>query len=303
MPARLPRWLASQSMLKPSEDTIRSLVLHLLQWRFLRRDQLAQLLGMEDAAATTILDKLTSDGMVQCIAEVPASGVPCPVYALARRGADLAASILGIDRAGLSPAIRRNSTHLLFLEHKLRINDIRLAFVKTAQENSQHNIQAWRYEREVADRIQHPRRPGVWLPVRPDGYLVYQAAGRRMDAFVEADLGTVTNLRWRVRVEAYVAYRLSGAFRNRYGIPLFRVLTVTTTRRRLLNLVRATEKAGGRSMFWFTTWDDLTNHSALSSIWSVAGASGGSPMSGKRGSSSRSPPESADPACSPRGAE
>jgi hypothetical protein len=287
----------------PTEATIRALALLLHQWRFLRRDQLAQLLSMDGAEATVILDKLTTDGMVQCIAEVTASGVPQPVYALARRGADLAASILGIDRAGLSPAIRRSSTRLLFLEHKLRINDIRLAFAKAARENNQHSIQAWRYEREVADRIQHPRRPGVWLPVRPDGYLVYQADGRRMDAFVEADLGTVTNLRWRIRVEAYVAYRLSGAFRNRYGAPSFRVLTVTTTRRRLLNLVHATGKAGGRSMFWFATWDDLAAHSALSSMWFVAGTSRASPMSEKRGSSSRGPPASDDPACSPRGGD
>lgn len=290
-------------MLKPTEDTIRSLVLLLHDWRFLRRDQLVALLRIDDAEAMLTLDKLAADGVIQCITHVAASGVSQSVYALARRGADLVASVLGIDRAGLSPSAQRSSTRLLFLEHKLRINDIRLAFVKATRENNQHRILGWRYEREIADRIQHPRRPGVWLPVRPDGYLVYQAAGRRMDAFVEADLGTVTNLRWRVRVEAYVAYRLSGAFRNRYGVPLFRILTVTTTRRRLLNLVRATEKVGGRSMFWFTTWDDLAAHSPLSSIWFVAGSSGASPMSEKRGSSSRDPPASDDPACSPRGAE
>jgi len=290
-------------MLKPTEDTIRSLVLLLHDWRFLRRDQLVALLVMEDAEAMLTLDKLAADGVIQCIAHVAASGVSQPVYALARRGADLAASMLGIDRAGLSPAIQRSSTRLLFLEHKLRINDIRLAFVIAGRDRIQHTLLSWRYEREIADRIQHPRRPGVWLPVRPDGYLVYQAAGRRMDAFVEADLGTVTNLRWRIRVEAYVAYRLSGSFCNRYGVPSFRVLTVTTTRRRLLNLARATEKAGGRSMFWFATWDDLAAHSPLSSIWSVAGCSVASAMREKRGSSSRGPPGSSDPACTPRGAE
>jgi hypothetical protein len=278
-------------MATQTEDTIQSLALLLHDWRFLRRDQMSALLRLDDADVEQLLDQLIANGIIQRIPQVSVTGISQPTYALARRGANLVASALGIDRAGLGPSTRRSAVGPLFLEHTLSINDIRLAFHKAAQGNERHSLLAWRYEWEIADRIQDPRRPGVWLPVRPDGYLVYRTPTRQFHALIEADLGTVTNKRWAVRVQAYVAYRLSGTFRNHYGATSFRILTVTTTKRRLANLLRSTEKAGGQHLFWFTTWDDLATHSPFSSIWSVAGTStSSSPTSGKRGSSSRGLP-------------
>ena len=284
------------------DETRDSIPLLLYDWRLLRCDQLATLLRMDVPAGAAVLEQLESEGVIQRMAGVSAAGISQPVYTLGRRGAAAAACSLGIDRRGLAPAVRRFSSSLLFLEHKLRINDVRLAFVVAARQDGRHCVLAWRYEREITDRLPHPSQPGVLLPVRPDGYLAYQADARRIDAFVEADLGTVTNQRWRTRVEAFVAYRLSGAFRRRYGRPSFRVLAVTTTRRRLLNLVHATEKAGGRSMFWFTTWDDLATHSPLSPIWSVAGSAAASPSRGKRPSASAAVERGDSAVDTPRGA-
>jgi len=53
----------------------------------------------------------------------------------------------------------------------------------------------------------------------------------------------------------------------------FRVLTVTTTQKRLEHLRQATEAAGGQNRFWFTTFDQVTPETVLTApIWQVAGA-------------------------------
>jgi len=295
-----------------------ALLLH--NWRFLRQDQLVALLelGRDDHG---LLDELDAAGVARRFTN-PLSASGDSIYALGARGAAIVASALGVDRARLRASSQRTTVKPLFLDHLLHINDIRLAFhlASTHQPGGQFpagqagvhpagdcqaavRLVSWLYDRQAADRLPDPSRPGEWVAIRPDGYLVYHTPGRQLHAFVEADLGTVANKRWAARVQAYVMYRLSGAFRRRFGTSSFRVLTVTTTPRRLSNLLRTTEKAGGKSLFWFTTWADLRAHSPLSAIWSVAGSgaacsatgSSGAPSSptvnnGKRGSMSRGPP-------------
>lgn len=303
---RLPAgWPPAYRMDKKSFDDISQSVAVLLHnWRFLRQDQIVALLELNHDVQT-ILDNLVAADIVRRFNN-PLSASPTEsIYALGKRGAALAASTLGSDRAHLLRSAQRSAVKPLFLDHLLHINDIRLAFHLSASGQPGHNLAVWLDDRQVADRLPDAGQPGGWLPVRPDGYLVYQTPARQLHAFVESDLGTVTNKRWAVRVQAYVGYRLCGAFRQRYGISSFRVLMVTTTARRLNNLLRTTEKAGGKSLFWFTTWTDLAAYSPLSAIWSVAGggasaidASSGasSPASSreKRGNTSRGPPGGED---------
>jgi len=73
---------------------------------------------------------------------------------------------------------------------------------------------------------------------------------------------------WARKVKTYLAYRLSGKFATRYGADQFRVLTVTTSEARLKNLVQATEAAGGRMMFYFSTFDRLGEGNVLTDeVW------------------------------------
>jgi len=271
----------------PQDDKLAlRLALLLADWRFLRREQIALLLHIEGADLDRLLATLAEGEIIQAVA--PAYHRPeQTVYALGRGGAALVAAQLGSDRAGLVRRPRRSGVGLLFLEHLLAINDVRLAFLRAAECHQGHRLLTWRQGGDIADRVPSPGRPGVWLPVRPDGYLAYQAATRRVDAFVEADLGTVTNKRWASRIQAYVAYRLSGRFPARYGVLSFRVLTVTTTERRLANLWHTTQKAGGRGLFWFTTFAELGRHSPLAPIWSVAGAGTAGSLSAASPSSSK----------------
>jgi hypothetical protein len=243
----------------------------LADWRFLRRDQVAWLLPGAAVPLDPLLADLVGEEVLH-LEHAPQGPDTQAVYGLGRAGAALAASHLGIDRAGLTKLRRRSVVGPLFLRHSLAVNDVRLCFLRSAQAHPVHSLTTWRYDLALPDRVPWPGRPGAWLPVRPDGYLTYRTPDHRLDAFVEADLGTVTNRRWALRTQAYIAYRFSGRFHARYGVPSFRVLTVTTTRRRMANLLATTRRAGGRALFWFTTFDLLTSQLPLSPIWSAAGA-------------------------------
>jgi len=55
------------------------------------------------------------------------------------------------------------------------------------------------------------------------------------------------------KMAAFVAYHRQGAHASRYGITNFRVITVTPTKQRALNLCRKLQEAGIDSgRFWFT---------------------------------------------------
>jgi hypothetical protein len=62
----------------------------------------------------------------------------------------------------------------------------------------------------------------------------------------------------------------SGISEVKFGTRNFRVLTVTSGKRRLNNLMKMTKDAGGNRRFWFTTFDQIDAESILSSpIWNV----------------------------------
>ena len=75
----------------------------------------------------------------------------------------------------------------------------------------------------------------------------------------------------RPRIRAYLAYVNAGKYQVRYQTRSLRILTVTTTPERLENLRKTTLKAGGGDLFWFTTLDQVSDTTILSSpIWRLA---------------------------------
>ncbi len=103
----------------------------------------------------------------------------------------------------------------------------------------------------------------------PDGYFLLHLGDRRALLFLESDRATVSNKR-RTGVLASKAYTESGKYQQRYRTISLRILTVTTTPKRLSNRKKTTEHAGGGKVFWFTTIDKVTQHAVLNSaIWSV----------------------------------
>jgi len=61
------------------------------------------------------------------------------------------------------------------------------------------------------------------------------------------------------KMEAFVAYHRQGKHTARYGIGNFRVITVTPTRQRALNLCQKLRKVGlGYKRFWFTDLESVS---------------------------------------------
>ena len=94
---------------------------------------------------------------------------------------------------------------------------------------------------------------------------------KRAHFFLEVDRATQPHRRWMQRVRAYMSYVQSGKYSERFGTHSLRVLTVTTGPRRLTNLKRTTEEAGGGPMFWFTPLAQSQPRAILSlPMWQVA---------------------------------
>ncbi len=215
------------------------------------------------------------------------------IYFLDRKGAQLLAECLEIEQSELDWHSKSNAAGArhLFLDHLLRTNDIRIALTMAA-EHENILLERWLDDKTLKsrqmkdyvtigandDRIKERQR----IAIIPDGYFHLKIAERSYHHFLETDLRTVTGLStksanrdWSKKIQAYLSYHSSGLFQARYNTNSFRVLTVTTGEKRLANLKRITEEAGGKSRFWFTTFDQLTQASVLSQpIWQIAGRVG-----------------------------
>jgi hypothetical protein len=212
------------------------------------------------------------------------------VYFLDRKGALLLAECLGVDPSELDWHPKNNAAGAghLFIDHLLKTNDIRIA-VALATEQEHANLECWLDDKTLKSRqvkeyvkIKDAAGDERRVAVIPDGYFHLQIGKYQHHHFLEADLRTVTGFSsksgrrdWAKKIRTYLAYHESGQFQERYQAQSFRVLTVTTGERRLENLKRITEEAGGKSRFWFTTFDRIAPGTVLSQpIWQVAGREG-----------------------------
>ena len=209
------------------------------------------------------------------------------VYFLDRKGAKLLAECLHVAPGDLDWRSKDNAAGAkhLFIDHLLKTNDIRIAMTLAAQQ--QHvTLERWLDDktlksRQMKEYVMLPNNKGEEQKVAiiPDGYVHLDTARGPRHHFLEADLRTMVGLSsksgrrdWARKIRAYLAYKDSGLFAERYGAHSFRVLTVTTGQRRLENLKRITEESGGHARFWFTTFDQLTPETVLlAPIWQIAG--------------------------------
>lgn len=206
-----------------------------------------------------------------------------PVYRLAAKGAEVVAKDLGFEKKELSywerwddREHRTTEVTTLFLKYTLRVNDLRVAVTLEAREKG-YRVEKWFDEaqlksEEVKDYVEVSDGSGArTVGVVPDGYFILNSGDRRHHFFVELDRATMTNPRWAVRVNAYLQYVYSGKYSERYQTNSLRILTVTTTEKRLLNLTETTRKEGGGEVFWFTTLDQVSPSSVFfRPIWRLA---------------------------------
>lgn len=260
----------------------RQVIQTVYEYRFLRRDQIQALFFSSQNTANRRLQYLFHHGFLKrYLPPVQlGEGRPQAIYSLDERGADQVAIEEGIDRAEVRWRKKDNQAQFFFLDHTLRINDFRIAITMAAKKLG-HQVTKWCDEREIkllGERVPILQKRKGYLPVAPDAFFIYDFGHRQAGFFLEVDMGTMTNKRFKDKVRAYIAYKTEGYYKEKFGTSSLRVLTIVPSYRRLKNLKRATEQAKGRNLFWFTTFTDLSSEKILEPVWSVAGQEGTSSL-------------------------
>ena len=201
-------------------------------------------------------------------------------YALDRRGADLIASMQDVDRATVGWRPKDNRFGPTFLDHLININSVRVVTQLLRCSDAFSRVE-WIDELVLKsgayqDKMPTYRRSGTPTRIFPDGFCAIWTLERQQPAsfFLEVDQGTMQNALWANKIEAYRTFRDSGLSYRHFATKHFRVLAVVNSERRLQNLKRTTEKAGGIPFVWFTTIDQIDiwkPDNFLAEIWHVAG--------------------------------
>lgn len=201
------------------------------------------------------------------------------VYALGEAGVNFVAAESGINRSQVGWKPKANHLGAMFLDHTLAINDFRIVVNLLAQ-NGVWKVNKWSDESifrttEDKDQVPFQIKRGQAVRAYPDGYFALEFPNtiHQPHFFLEVDRGTMSNTRWQDKIKAYTQFRASGRSQKYYGTQNFRVLTVTTSWRRLDNLRAATEEVGGSPHFWFTTQahiDIWHPEKLLEPVWAIA---------------------------------
>lgn len=246
-----------------------AIILSVYENRFLKRDQIQRLhfAGASRIACNMRIKKLYEHKFLDRLVKPVAVGTHQLVYALDKRGADVTAAALKIDRRKVRWNRANNRVEFLFLEHTLGVSEIRVCLDVALAGRREELLFYQRGDKSHLRRISMTGSKKKYFVVAPDAFFGIQTGRGKCIFFVEVDLGTETLSRFAEKVTAYKRYWKSGQYKEEYGFNNFRVLTVCESERRLANLIQATGKVGGRQMFLFTTFSAIQQNSPLGSVW------------------------------------
>jgi len=245
------------------------IIMSVYENRFLKRDQIQRLHfpNASRIACTLRIKKLYEHKFLDRFEKPVVRGSHQLIYALDKRGADVVAASLEIDRQKVRWNRANNRVEFLFLEHTLSISEFRVCLDIALAGRPEELIFWQRGDKTHLRRISVTGAKKKYFVVAPDAFFGIQSGRGKHIFFLEVDMGTETLSRFAEKVVAYKRYWKSGQYKEEYGFNHFRVLTVAESERRLANLIQATGKAGGRQMFLFTTFSAIQSHSPLGSVW------------------------------------
>lgn len=222
------------------------------------------------------------------------------IYGTTWKGAQAAAEHYQCDPADLGwnahdKAITWTNENL---HHLIMENQIHLIF-SHACELSGIELREWKPDRVLLRELKGkkvkyagPLEGAYEKVIIPDGYYILAKpishngrTGVELHRFfVEIDMGTQTlkqrqqtikqpQRTWEHKVKAYLEFlKDNGVCQEMFGTNKVRVLLLTTSEQRMFDLKKVVEDAGGNAMFWLSTFDALTPHTALREpIFHVAG--------------------------------
>ena len=273
---RLPRYKKAKTP-PPMRLTDRDkrIIEAVYQLRFLTRDQIKKL-EFEEGSMTACqrrLSLLFHNGYLSAIQKpIPIGyGSSKRVYCLSKKGADLISHLYGEKEAReINWNKKRNQVENFFIEHTLAINNVRIAFLKAVLETEDYDL-FWFNEKEVKawkEKIDDPENSGKTIAITPDAFLYLLGQEKKAYYFLEVDRATESNRRWQDKIRGYVEYVKSGKYQARFKTSALRVLTITTSKERMANLIKTTQSVENAYFFLFATFDQIKERNIVfDPIW------------------------------------
>jgi len=185
------------------------------------------------------------------------------IYTLGRKGAKF-----------LFPSERttkwRKKLKSAFLWHSLMISNFRVILNSALEKERKSRLVNWQ-EENITDSVY---LEGERLPIAPDGFFTIEDKDDLLHFFLEADRSTMEGKRFLSKMRAYWQWWLEEGHKKKFNISVFRVLTVTISKKRKENLRKITKQADdgqqGSEMFLFACQKDYNlkkPESILKQIW------------------------------------
>ncbi len=236
------------------QDRDRHLLRELAVMRVIDREQAKVVAGFGSTTrANARLLALTNAGFLRRYFLGTVGGARKSLYLMSEKAAEL----VGVPYRGP----RRVSSQILaadfFAMHQMEINDVYCSVKYRPAADGRARLTRW-------ESFYEPIAPGAALI--PDGYAEIATRERIIAAFLEVDRGNESRSVWRRKVDAYLAYALSGNFPQRFGQERFRVMVVANSESRVASLRRTTARVTER-IFWFAARHALRQDGFWAAIW------------------------------------
>lgn len=286
---RLPRYKRSKNppLVQVQDRDMAILMAVGCEYRYLTTRQIHLLFFGGSMSQTRLrLTKLYHNGYLDRVHRPVTEGSGEAIYCLDRRGANVLASNLDVDRDRMFWQGKRKTLSQNSLEHALRVNDFRVAMKVACDLIGRAKFSSgWVDEQLLRDLDQKVKLPSqsdpdqyIECPLVADGFFGLEFQNGAVKFFMlELDLGTESNRRFGLKAKAYREYLRSGKYQEVFESDDFRVLVITPSSRRTENLMRTAREAGDKAMFWFTDMTQYTQEynlrpeKLMDKIWRVPG--------------------------------
>jgi len=276
--SRISRFKRS-STVRPIQLTARDrqIIRFVHRHRFLRSSHIVALIGGSAQQVLRRLQLLYHHGYLERpraqIDYFQRGGSHCMVYGIGNKGAALLKQESTIPFHQLNWSAKNRSVGRIFIEHALLVSDIMVKIELACRDNGRIRLLSGD-ELTLPTAISRQRQPfkwnvtvsnGVKVGIIPDRVfaLEYSNQDGHHDCaffFLEADRGTMPVIRRRLsqtsffrKLLAYESTWSQSIHRTRFGFHRFRVLTVTTSAKRMRAIVNAcAQLKSGHGLFLFT---------------------------------------------------
>ena len=237
--------------------------------RFLRSTHVVALLQQSRQQLLRRLQSLFQHGFLdrpRCQIDYYRSGSHAMVYGIGNRGAQLLEERCGISRRKVDWSAKNRTVNRYFMEHTLAVADVMVALEIASRKRSDIRITA----EDAADiKWSVPlkeRGATMQFPVVPDKIFKIESESGSLHVFLEVDRATMPVVRQTLKQTSlyrkFVGYQKvwRDKLHTRFGMSRVRVLTVTTTPERVVNLVEAAQqlRESTPGLFLFTHRANLT---------------------------------------------